>query len=138
MDNIKDLYLHMVLIAQLTDIGIANELTFLKKHLNSGKKAADYLYQPLYASQNTEFLQRGKEIVRKLRDIGSGFDIWADWFQGRIDGVPANEEFLKNVVFIPEEILAQEPVHINAYLKILGNAAGALNRVRVIFLGRAE
>ena len=124
--------------AQLSNICIANELSLLKTHIDSGKTPADYLYQPLYASQSPEWLQRGKEFVQFLRNYGSGFDIWADWFQGRIDGVPSNKEFLEAVAYLPEEILDQEPAHIHAYLKSLGNSAGALNRVRVIFLGYGE
>ncbi|MCI5219174.1 MAG: hypothetical protein D3914_08290, partial [Candidatus Electrothrix sp. LOE2] len=117
---------------------IIRELTHLKKHLNTGKASVNYLYQPLYESQTQQWLKRGKEFVRVLREIGSGFDIWADWFQNRIDGVSTNKEFLEAVVNLPKEILAQEPAHINAYLKSLGKTAGALNRVRVIFLGYGE
>lgn len=124
--------------AQLSNICIANELSLLKTHIDSGKTPADYLYQPLYASQSPEWLERGKQFVQILRDYGHGFDIWADWFQGRIDGMPTNKEFLEAVAYLPQEILSQEPAHINAYLKSLGNAAGALNRVRVIFLGYGE
>ncbi|WP_417910826.1 COR domain-containing protein [Candidatus Electronema sp. PJ] len=123
---------------QQATLHVANELIFLKKHLNSGKTPADYLYQPLYASQSQEWLQRGQKFVQVLRDYGHGFDIWADWFQGRIDGVPSNKEFLEAVAYLPQEILDQEPTHIHAYLKSLGNSAGALNRVRVIFLGYGE
>jgi small GTP-binding protein len=119
-------------------VNIDSELALLKTDINSGKTSSDYLYQPLYASQSQEWLHRGRETVQFLREYGHGFDIWADWFQGRIDGVPTNKEFLEAVAYLPEEILDQEPAHINAYLKSLGNAAGALNRVRVIFLGYGE
>ncbi|WP_339137698.1 MAG: COR domain-containing protein [Candidatus Electrothrix sp. GW3-4] len=114
------------------------ELTFLKTYINTGKTVFDYLYQPLNASPKKNWHQRAKEFVQVLRDYGNGFDIWADWFQGRIEGIPTDKEFLEAVAHLPEEILAQEPAHINAYLKSLGNAAGALNRVRVIFLGYGE
>ncbi|MCW5198332.1 hypothetical protein VU06_01115 [Desulfobulbus sp. F3] len=117
---------------------IIDEIIFLKKQYSVNRAIIDYLYQPLYASQSQEWLQRGQEFVQVLRDYGHGFDIWADWFQGRIDGVPTNKEFLEAVAYLRQEILAQEPAHINAYLKSLGNSAGALNRVRVIFLGYGE
>jgi small GTP-binding protein len=123
---------------QEAGINIFNELTFLKKHLKYNKTAENYLYQPLYASQSQEWLQRGKEFVQVLREYGHGFDIWADWFQGRIDGVPTNKEFLEAVVYLPDEILAQEPAQINAYLKNLCQTERPLNRVRVIFLGYGE
>lgn len=117
---------------------IIDEITFLKKQYSVNRAMIDYLYKPLYVSQNQKWLQRGQKLVQALRDVGHGFDIWADWFQGRIDGVPTNKEFLEAVVNLPDEILAQEPAHINAYLKSLGKTAGALNRVRVIFLGYGE
>ncbi|MCI5131910.1 MAG: hypothetical protein D3904_10365, partial [Candidatus Electrothrix sp. EH2] len=124
--------------AKRQQIDIANEIAFLELQINSGKTAAEYFYKPLYASQNQEWHRRGKELVQAFRDVGHGFDIWADWFQGRINGVPTDKKFLEAVAYLPEEILDQEPKYINAYLKSLGNAAGALNRVRVIFLGYGE
>ncbi|RWX47043.1 Ras of Complex, Roc, domain of DAPkinase [Candidatus Electrothrix aarhusensis] len=113
----------------------ANEINFLKKYIDLGEPSAEYFYKPLYTSQSQEWLQKGQKFVQFLRDYGHGFDIWADWFQGRTDGVPTDKQFLEAVVNLPKEILAQEPKYINAYLKSLGNAAGALNRARVIFLG---
>ncbi|WP_446011798.1 COR domain-containing protein [Candidatus Electrothrix sp.] len=124
--------------AQSTGVNFANELTSLEKKKNYKKTGVDYLYLHLYASQNQELRQRAKKLVQALRDVGHGFDIWADWFQGRIDGVPTDKKFLEAVVNLPEEILAQEPVQINVYLKSLGKTIGALNRVRVIFLGYGE
>ncbi|TAA74167.1 MAG: Ras of Complex, Roc, domain of DAPkinase [Candidatus Electronema aureum] len=124
--------------AELLQIDMSSELYFIKEHIQSGKSTADYLYQPLYASQSQEWLQRGKEFVQILRNYGHGFDIWADWFQGRIDGVPTNKEFLEAVANLPEEILAQEPAQINAYIKNLCQTERPLNRVRVIFLGYGE
>ncbi|MCI5124467.1 MAG: hypothetical protein D3925_08330, partial [Candidatus Electrothrix sp. AR5] len=120
---------------QETGLDIAKELTFLKKYLNSGKTVTDYIYQTLYTSQSPEWLQCGKEFVQVLREYGHGFDIWADWFQGRIDGIPTDKKFIEAVAYLFEEVLAQKPAHINAYLKSLDKAAGTLNRVRVIFLG---
>lgn len=122
----------------LEKINISSELRLIKKHINSGGSATDYLYQPLYAYQKKKWLQRGQEFVQVLREFGHGFDIWADWFQGRIDGVPTNKEFLEAVVNLPDEILAQEPAQINAYLKNLCQTERPLNRVRVIFLGYGE
>jgi GTPase SAR1 family protein len=145
--NLKDLYLNYTLevnngsgnkrIIELTGELISFDKDFfsLERHLNSDKTPSDYLYQPLYASQSKEWLQCGKEFVKFLRDYGNGFDIWADWFQGRIDGKPTDKEFLEAVVNLPEEILAQEPAQINAYLKNLCQTERPLNRVRVIFLG---
>ncbi|XCN72813.1 MAG: COR domain-containing protein [Candidatus Electrothrix aestuarii] len=128
----------LIRLAQSVDIDITNELTSLKTYLNSGKKIVDYLYQSLYIFQNLEWLQLGQKLVQSLRGYGSGFDIWADWFQGRIDGVPTNKEFLEAVVNLPDEILDQEPAQINAYLKNLCQTERPLNRVRVIFLGYGE
>uniref|UniRef100_UPI004056F566 COR domain-containing protein n=1 Tax=Candidatus Electronema sp. TaxID=2698783 RepID=UPI004056F566 len=124
--------------AQRVGINITNERIFLKKHFNSEKTATDYFYQPLYASQSKEWLERGKKFVKVLREYGSGFDIWADWFQGRIDGIPTDKKFLEAVAYLPDEILAQEPAHINAYLKSFYQTERPLNRVRVIFLGYGE
>ncbi|MCI5120337.1 MAG: hypothetical protein D3908_03915, partial [Candidatus Electrothrix sp. AUS4] len=124
--------------AKKAGIHISNELDFLKAQLNSGKTPIDYLYQPLYSSQSQERLEQGKQFVQVLRDYGHGFDIWADWFQGRIDGIPTDKEFLEAVVNLSDEILAQEPAQINAYLKNLCQTERPLNRVRVIFLGYGE
>ncbi len=119
---------------QKISIDITSELFELNTHI----KVADYLYHPLYASQSQEWLQRGQEFVQVLRDYGSGFDLWADWFQGRIDGIPTDKEFLEAVAHLPEELLAQEPTQINAYLKNRCQTKRPLNRVRVIFLGYGE
>jgi GTPase SAR1 family protein len=121
--------------AQSTGVNLVNELISIEKENNYKKTAVEYLYQPLYASQSQDLLQRGQEFVQVLRDYGHGFDIWADWFQGRIDGVPTDKEFIEAVANLPQEILAQEPAQINAYLKNLCQTERPLNRVRVIFLG---
>jgi GTPase SAR1 family protein len=125
----------LMLFLAVAEKTIVRELKLLKKNLECRKKNTDYLYQPLYASQNQKWIESGQKFVQALRNLGQGFDIWADWFQGRIDGVPTNEEFLKNVVSLTEEIFEAEPAQINAYLKSLGPDAVALNRIRVIFLG---
>ncbi|MCI5162939.1 MAG: hypothetical protein D3917_13165, partial [Candidatus Electrothrix sp. AX5] len=121
--------------AQYAGINLSKELVFLKQEFSSQKRANGYLLHDLYFSQDKQWLEGGQKFVQVLKHYGSGFDLWADWFQGRIDGIPSNKEFLETVAHLPEEILAQEPKYINAYLKSLGNAAGALNRARVIFLG---
>ena len=119
-------------------VNINGELKFLKKQRLLEKTAVSYLQQPLYAAQKRKFVQDGILSIQFLRNYGHGFDIWADWFQGRIDGVPTNKEFLEAVVNLPDEILAQEPAQINAYLKNLCQTERPLNRVRVIFLGYGE
>lgn len=134
LDDFNEINAKSATKAQQSGISIDSEITFLRKQ----QEAIGYLYQPLYAAQSQECLQRGQEFVQVLRNYGHGFDIWADWFQGRIDGAKTNKDFLRTIVHLPQEILFQEPAYINAYLKILGNAAGALNRVRVIFLGYGE
>ncbi|MCI5122019.1 MAG: hypothetical protein D3908_12670, partial [Candidatus Electrothrix sp. AUS4] len=116
---------------QKISIDIANEVIDLKAHV----KDSSYFYHPLYTSQSQEWLQHAKKFVQVLRDYGSGFDLWADWFQGRIDGIPTDKKFLEAVINLPEEILAQEPAQINAYLKENSLTDRPLNRVRVIFLG---
>lgn len=83
-------------------------------------------------------LSAAETFVKMLREYGEGFDLWADWYQGWLEGRAPDRELRKAIILLPKEILAQEPAQINAYLKSLGNAAGALNRVRVIFLGYGE
>ena len=138
VENTVVTFVEIMEIWEKIDINISNEIYFLKNHLNSGHTATDYFYYPLYAFQSQEWRKRGRKLVQVLRAYGHGFDIWADWFQGRIDGVPTNKEFLEAVVNLPDEILAQEPAQINAYLKNLCQTERPLNRVRVIFLGYGE
>ncbi len=121
-----------------SSVTLADKLNVLKINIDYCERPVDYLYQPLYAFQSQECLQTGQEFVKFLDELGHGFDIWADWFQGRIDGVPTDKQFLEAVANLPDEILAQEPAQINAYLKNLCQTERPLNRVRVIFLGYGE
>ncbi len=119
-------------------IDIAQQLALLSKAYSSQDSPADYLFQPLWLP-GEEWYERGKEFVWVLRDLGSGFDLWADWYEDRLEGRLPDMGLLKAVNHLSIEQLAQEPAQINAYLKSLVHkedlAESSLNRVRVIFLG---
>lgn len=77
-------------------------------------------------------------FIQELKKLGNGFDYWADWYAARLHGEPLDEDLARKICLLPEEILAQSPAEINAYLKSLSHAASLLNRVRIIFMGFGE
>ncbi len=119
-------------------IDIAQQLALLSKANSSQGSPADYLFQPLW-QPGDDWYERGKEFVRVLRNFGSGFDFWADWYEDRLEGRAPDKDLLEAIVNLSKEQLAQSPADINAYLKSLVHkedlAESSLNRVRVIFLG---
>jgi len=124
--------------ASKTGIDIAQQLALFRKDYSSQHSPADYLFQPLWQSEE-DWYERGKEFVQVLRGYGSGFDFWADWYEGWLEGRPPDRDMLAAIINLSEEQLNQESAQINAYLKSLVRredlAQGSLNRVRVIFLG---
>ncbi len=118
-------------------VDIAKELFWLKEQYKKGGDITKYLQQPLWNSEDIWY-ECSQKFIEVLRDYGSGFDFWADWYQDRLDGKELDAELAEAVVNLSQEQLAQDPAQINAYLKSLSRTEGSLNRVRVIFLGYGE
>ncbi|MCP4543600.1 MAG: hypothetical protein GY832_41335, partial [Chloroflexi bacterium] len=129
---------HATFYAGRNGIDIAQQLALLRKARQEDKELADYLFQPLWQPEE-DWYQRAQEFIKVLREIGSGFDFWADWYDDRLEGRAPDKDLLEAIVNLSKELLAQEPAQTNAYLKSLDHKAdlaqGSLNRVRVIFLG---
>ncbi|WP_339137077.1 MAG: COR domain-containing protein [Candidatus Electrothrix sp. GW3-4] len=124
--------------ANVTGLDISQQLALLRKACNSQGSFTDYLFQPLW-QPGEEWYERAKEFVQVLREYGSGFDFWADWYEDRLEGRAPDKDLLDAIANLSYEQLTQEPAQINAYLKSLVHkedlAESSLNRVRVIFLG---
>ncbi|MGX9728089.1 MAG: COR domain-containing protein [Candidatus Electronema sp. VV] len=90
------------------------------------------------AAASEEWQHVGEKFIQMLRNFGFGFDFWADWYQERLEGKKPDLDVLKGIVFLPDEILAQDVEDVHAYLKNICQTERPLNRVRVIFLGYGE
>ncbi|NOY62616.1 MAG: hypothetical protein GXP10_05565, partial [Gammaproteobacteria bacterium] len=72
--------------------------------------------------------------------LESGFEVWFDFYQDRLDGNPIDIDLLKKQLDIPAEIRDQGAKSVNAYLATLISGANrgelkSLNLVRAIFIG---
>ena len=72
--------------------------------------------------------------------IHPSFDIWCDWYQRRLDGLPIDLELEKSVTLLSREIIAQGVVGTNSRVRQVFQriARRPLNRVRAIFLGHGD
>jgi small GTP-binding protein len=129
--------LSAALSAEYSGMDTDKEFALLKTLQQSGRAVTEYIQQPLYSSQAQVLHQRGLDFVHVLRNYGSGFDLWADWFQSRMDGLALDQDFLAALVSLPDAILAQEVEAIHDYLRN-SSQMGPLNQVRVIFLGDGD
>lgn len=75
-------------------------------------------------------------------DFDSGFDMWIDWYQNRLKGMPLGDlAFEREVASMTKERRAQSPAEINAYLRSFYKGASGsraekqLRRVRALFIG---
>ena len=73
--------------------------------------------------------------------LNTGFEVWMDWYQERLDGKELDLNLLQKQVLIPAEIRGQGVVAVNGYLAALTRTSKAkaglqpLNLVRAIFIG---
>lgn len=67
--------------------------------------------------------------------LDSGFEIWLDWYDDRLMGQPLDLDLLEKQVNISDELIAQGPKAVNAYLATLDQATHPLNLVRCLFVG---
>ena len=75
-----------------------------------------------------------------LKSLRAGFEIWIDWYRGRLEGKRIDWEMERQWALLSLEQLSQSPAEINAHLKALreGSLTKQLKRVRAIFIGHAE
>ena len=72
---------------------------------------AELLALPLWPEKEPEELCALRaQLETDLRSLGSGFEIWTDWYRGRLEGKPIDWE-------IERQWALQSPAEINAYLK---------------------
>lgn len=97
-----------------------------------------YITQPLPSAIEPQ----ARLFIAWLEAYGSGFDWWAGWYRECLEGGPLDPELVARCLDmdIPEELLAQGPATVNAYLKTITRheATRPLDRVRVIFIGYGQ
>lgn len=113
--------------------------SFLLKDLDAARtspNASAYLARPLPTVVESQV----RLFIARLRNHGSGFDWWADWYEDRLQGRPLDLQVLEQALSLPESLLEQGAAAVNAYLKSLtqGSAIRPLNRVRVLFIGYGQ
>src|SRR5208337_3412245 len=88
----------------------------------------------------TELQTLSAQIQIDLLSLGSGFEVWIDWYRDRLDGKPYDWKIEAQWALLSKDQLSQSPAEINAYLKGLreGALTKQLKRVRAIFIGHGE
>ena len=69
--------------------------------------------------------------------LDSIFEIWIDWYEERIQGVPIDFAELDQWLNIPAEINHQDASEFNKYIASLKKGGKPLNLVRALFIGHA-
>jgi GTPase SAR1 family protein len=103
--------------------------------------ADEFLQQPLWSqSISVNWQQLLADFRKDVLSLRSGFGVWLNWYQERLQGNPIDTELLTQWNNIPKEIEEQGVAVINAYLKNLvqKTTIHPLNRVRAIFIGYGE
>jgi GTPase SAR1 family protein len=96
------------------------------------------LSRPLWmAGMPANFDRSWRVFQEDARSLESGFEVWLEWYQERLDGKPFNSEIERLWAILSKERLAQDPREINAYLRSLRTGASSeeFRRVRSIFIG---
>lgn len=76
------------------------------------------------------------EFKQALIDLDEGFEIWVDWYESRLSGIPLNNSREASWLDIPPEVFEQGAKASNAYLSSLDlKTLSPLNLVRAIFIG---
>jgi hypothetical protein len=103
--------------------------------------AKELLRTPLWSNPPTKDWQQWlNDFKTDALSLDTGFEVWLDWYEERLQGKPIDVGLLEQWLNIPEEIESQGVAAINAYLKNLAKktATQPLNRVRAIFIGYGE
>lgn len=106
-----------------------------------------FIYLPLWPTGTPMAWEAlHQHFLQALLELDAGFDLWANWYTGRVNGVPLNFEQEQQWQNIPEEIKRQGVKAINAYLATLSSTIEVgytleeeqlkpLNLVRGVFIG---
>lgn len=86
-------------------------------------KAADVLTRPLWSTGQPDWAKKATaHFLETLQKAGDDWDVWARWYQDRLDGVPPDPDFILAIARIPEADWDKGPAHVNAIIKRLEEA----------------
>jgi hypothetical protein len=93
----------------------------LKADLDSARnEAAELLQRGLWRQAiPSGFSELWRDLRRDLMSLDSSFEVWIDWYEGRLAGRPLDLKLERQWVLLPEYILARSPAEINAHLRAL-------------------
>jgi hypothetical protein len=123
------------------DAAILTDIDRLLRRADAEGDPVFLLAQPLWPENVPDEAARlWIQMQRDLRALDSGFEVWIDWYQDRLDGKSFDWEIERQWALLSKEQLSQSPAEINAYLKGLRDGAltKELKRVRAIFIGHGE
>lgn len=120
---------------RLTNIDVEAEILFDLDAIVKKISCADFVYSPLwFDTYPTEWHVLYTHFNEAIIDLHAGFEIWAKWYQDRVNLVPLDQEQEQNWLNIPVEVKEQGVNASNAYLTSL-ECSQPLNLVRAIFIG---
>jgi hypothetical protein len=94
---------------------IQQDLAALEKMI-----AEKLLQQPLWSKATTkEWQQLNNRFRFATLKLNTGFDVWLDWYDDRLQGKPIDLNLLRQWNNVPKDLEKQGVVAINAYLKSL-------------------
>lgn len=94
---------------------IQQDVTDLEKMI-----AEKLLQQPLWSKATTkEWQQLNSRFISAVLKLNTGFEVWLDWYNDRLQGKPIDIKLLRQWNNVPKDIQKQGVVAINAYLKSL-------------------
>lgn len=99
------------------------------------------LEKPLWPEKEPlKWRQLYEEFKIAVLNLNAGFEVWLDWYDERLQGIPIDVNLMEKWNGVPWEINQQGVKEINAYLKSLSKktVTRPLNYVRVILLGYGE
>lgn len=120
-DRFPDVALRIALrSANLTAAALSADATELEADWS---KAADALTRPLWPMGQPEWAKKATaHFLETLQNAGDDWDVWARWYQDRLDGVPPDPDFILAIARIPEADWDKGPAHVNAIIKRLEEA----------------
>jgi len=81
------------------------------------------LTRPLYPSGNAyQAMKLWQTLQRDLLSLDAGFEVWIDWYNDRLAGLPIQPELEREWALLPATVLERSPGEINAHLKNLRDA----------------
>nr|VFK80164.1 MAG: Ras of Complex, Roc, domain of DAPkinase [Candidatus Kentron sp. SD] len=117
----------------------ASAINFIRRELDTLSPHTELLHYLARGCEDSPLGSLQDEFLSRVRAIPS-FEYWADWFEARSAGKPADPSILEASILLPEEIEVQGPRVINRYLADLagGRRGEKIKRVRAIFIGSGE